>query len=371
MRWDRQEYIDLVTFGQSKRPMFTELFGPLIGLEEEWRAQGASAEELDLSAFDFDYVDHVEFGGSAEIISGMEPKVLEDTPEYTISTDSYGRTVKLIKSSATIPLPMDYPVKNMDDWLKMKHMFTFREDRINWEQVEQAKRLQEKGYLVWAPLPGGFDLPRQLLGEENVCICYYDEPELMQDIMSTLTDTAVKVIERIGEKVKIDNLAVHEDMAGKSGPMIGPALIDEFIKPYYTAIWDAAKNYGAKIFSQDSDGNMNAVIDSFLDCGVNLFYPCEPAAGMDVVQLREKYGERAAFKGGIDKHILRQSKEDIRKEVLYKTQLKEGVIFGLDHRIPNGTPLEHYRYYVDLMREVLGIPKRNSEKNAAFVRMAF
>ena len=28
--------------------------------------------------------------------------------------------------------------------------------------------------------------------------------------------------------------------------MIGPALIDEFIKPYYTAIWDAAKNYGAK-----------------------------------------------------------------------------------------------------------------------------
>ena len=41
--------------------MFTELFGPLIGLEEEWRAQGASAEELDLSAFDFYYVDHVEF----------------------------------------------------------------------------------------------------------------------------------------------------------------------------------------------------------------------------------------------------------------------------------------------------------------------
>ena len=40
----------------------------------------------------------------------------------------------------------------------------------------------------------------------------------MQDIMSTLTDTAVKVIERIGEKVKIDNLAVHEDMAESPAP---------------------------------------------------------------------------------------------------------------------------------------------------------
>ena len=35
-----------------------------------------------------------------------------------------------------------------------------------------------------------------------------------------------------------------------------------------------------------------------------------------------------------------------------------GRVFGLDHRIPNGSPLESYRFYVDLGREILGLPPR-------------
>ena len=66
-----------------------------------------------------------------------------------------------------------------------------------------------------------------------------------------------------------------------------------------------------------------------------------------------------AFMGGIDKHILRCSKEEIRKELEYKMQplMQEGgMIFGLDHRITNGTPIESYRYYVNTGREILGLP---------------
>ena len=42
MKWTREEYIELMTFGNVDRPMFVELFGPLVGLPEEWRAQGAT-----------------------------------------------------------------------------------------------------------------------------------------------------------------------------------------------------------------------------------------------------------------------------------------------------------------------------------------
>jgi len=38
VRWHREEYIELMTFGRVERPMFVELFGPLVGLEEQWRA---------------------------------------------------------------------------------------------------------------------------------------------------------------------------------------------------------------------------------------------------------------------------------------------------------------------------------------------
>ena len=52
MRFHREQYLELMTFGASERPMFVELFGLLVGVEDEWRAQGASQEEIDLVAFD-------------------------------------------------------------------------------------------------------------------------------------------------------------------------------------------------------------------------------------------------------------------------------------------------------------------------------
>ena len=56
MIWDRERYIAHCNFEFTGREMFCELFGPLIGLEEEWQRQGASAKEIALTAFDWDYV---------------------------------------------------------------------------------------------------------------------------------------------------------------------------------------------------------------------------------------------------------------------------------------------------------------------------
>ena len=353
------------------KEMFCELFGLLVGLDGQWRAQGATKEELSLDAFGFDSVKMADVGCNIGAITGLKTQVLEDNELYRITIDYMGRKDKLIKQSATLPLPLDYPVKTMDDWQKIKHWYTFREDRVDKERLVRLKELQDQGHLITAWIPGGFDEPRQLMGEENLCLAYYDEPEMITDMLTTISDTALKVFERVTEVVRVDNLSVHEDMAGKSGSLVGPSLISKFIAPYYRRVWDELHRQGCTLFSQDSDGNMNSVIDAFLDAGINVMYTCEPAAGMDIVALRKKHGNRVAFKGGIDKHVLRESKEDIRRELTYKMSSVTkggGMVFALDSRIPNGTPLENYRYYVELSKELLGIPKG---VDSPFVRMAF
>ena len=67
MRWTNQQYIDLMTYNNPERPMFSELFGPLIGLPEEWRKQGATEEMISLDAFSFDYVDFFTLGNFGAI----------------------------------------------------------------------------------------------------------------------------------------------------------------------------------------------------------------------------------------------------------------------------------------------------------------
>jgi len=357
MKWSNKQYIDLMTYNNPERPMFSELFGPLVGLPEEWRSQGADEDMISLKAFDFDYVEFFRLGDLGPI-HRKKKIVLEEDESHYVGIDHLGRRVRMDKRTSTIPLPETYPVETMDDWLKIKHMFVYDQCRVSEDWINEAKDLQNKGAVIKTSILGGFDILRELMGEVNCCLAYYDDPELVWDILNTISETNEKVLTEITKHITIDLLSVHEDMAGKTGPLVGPNIVREYMVPYYRKAWDIVSSSGTKLFSQDSDGDINVDMDAFIEGGINLFNPCEPAANMDIVELRKKYGHKISFQGGIDKHVLRKSKEEIKAEVDYKMQdsmMDGGIVFSLDHRITNGTPLENYIFYVDYVREKLGL----------------
>jgi hypothetical protein len=207
----------------------------------------------------------------------------------------------------------------MDDWLKVKHHYEFTEERLAGEWEQRAGEHLKAGRVITVGMPGGFDEPRQLMGDELACVAYYDQPEVLHDMLSTMADTAYRVLERVTAVVPVDELAVHEDMAGKSGPLAGPRQVMEFIGPYYRRVYN-------------------------------------------MVAARGRYGARLAFMGGIDKHVLRRSKEEILAELEYKVPpmvRTGGCVLGLDHRIPGGTPLEHYRFYLRKVWEIMEAESRS------------
>lgn len=356
MEVEREEYLDYMTFRRKDRPLFTEIFGPLLGLKEEWAAQGATPGEIDFSAFTYR---RPMWGGvpvQTGWIGGDEAVVLEENADILIIRDERGRRMRLSKKAATLPLPMDHPVKTMDDWLRIKHHYQFSEARFQpgWEEI--GRRHRAEGKVVSVGIPGGYDEPRQLMGDEGVIFAFYDQPELIHDMLTTIGDTAVQVLDRVSAAVAVDELHVHEDMAGISGPLAGPKQVREFIAPYYRRIWDLLAQRGVRLFRQDSDGDMRSLIPTFMEAGVNFMYPIEPTAGMDLVKLRAEYGTQLAFMGGIDKHVLRKSFADIEAELEYKIPpmvASGGCILGLDHRIPNGTPLAAYRFYMRKAWEII------------------
>jgi hypothetical protein len=352
----REEYLDYMTFARNERPLFTEIFGPLIGLKEQWEAQGATDEELDFSTFRFRCEDRGYVPVSTGWTGGGGNEIIEDTDDHTIYRDAAGRTMKLAKNVSTLAIPIDWPVRNMDDWRRLKGHYEFSEARFGKDWEAAAREHLAAGRVLGVGIPGGYDLPRSLMGDERTCMAFYDQPELIADMLKTVGDTAAAVLDRVSKTVRVDLLGVHEDMAGRSGPMIGPAMVRQFIAPYYRRVWDMLADRGARLFDQDSDGDMRPVIDAFLEAGVNCMHPMEPAAGMDIVRIRERYGKRLAFYGGIDKHVIRRSKQEIVAELEYKIPpivATGGCVLGLDHRIPNGTPLENYRFYIAKAWEIL------------------
>lgn len=373
MRWTRKQYLGLMTFGDFPRPMFIEPFGPLKNLEDQWRAQGVPEDEINMVAFDFDYVQTAGVGGNCHTIDLPPVELISEDKHIRITRDGLGRTMQLDKRTATIALPMNYPVATMDDWLKFKPHFAWREDRVDPATIDQARAAQAQGKLTRAGIPGAYDTLRDLMGEEMVAYAGIDQPELVHDILDTLRDTAMRVLDRCSSEIVIDQLSVHEDMAGRSGPMFGPSQMQEWVRPYFRPIWDMLADRGTQIFDMDTDGNVNAILGDLIDCGLNHLHPMEPAAGMDIVATRKQYGQKLTFNGGLDKFAVMKGPDAIDAELDRKLvpELVEqgGIAFGLDHRIPDGTPIEHYRYYVKAVRQRLDLPPLDGSRKG-WQRMA-
>jgi uroporphyrinogen-III decarboxylase len=216
--------------------------------------------------------------------------------------------------------------------------------------------MRDAGYVITATIPGGFDEVRVLMGAEGVLYAPYTHPELVQDILDTTGDTAARTLELVTRDITIDQLFVHEDMAGKGGPLWGPRQVQRFMVPYYRKCWDVVQSRGGRLFNIDSDGDCNAILDSLILGGINMFDPCEPAANMDVVAIRAKYGTRLALEGGIDKFALLEGEEAIDKElerVVPPMVHTGGCVLSLDHRIPNGVTLQGYRYYIRRLQAII------------------
>ena len=74
----REEYLDYMTFQRNDRPLFTEIFGPIGGLREEREEQGATQEEIDVSAFKYRCEARWTVPVTTGRLGGRTPRVLED-----------------------------------------------------------------------------------------------------------------------------------------------------------------------------------------------------------------------------------------------------------------------------------------------------
>lgn len=68
-----------------------------------------------------------------------------------------------------------------------------------------------------------------------------------------------------------------------------------------------------------SCGSIVPIIDDLIEIGVDILEPIQPKAlGMDAKYLKDHFGEKLTFHGGIDEQELLPlgSREDVQKEVL-------------------------------------------------------
>jgi len=174
-----------------------------------------------------------------------------------------------------------------------------------------------------------------------------------------MEERADRIIEITGEVLKhtpIDVFWFWEDMAYKGGPLVGPDLFRKFAFPHYRRVCDWLRGQGIKHIGLDSDGNMSSLIPIWLDAGLDHLWPFEVQSGMDVLAVRKQYGRRLAIMGGLDKRVLAEGGERMRREVDRLMPLVEdgGFIPELDHSVPPDVSWGNFCDYIGYLKHRLG-----------------
>ncbi len=217
---------------------------------------------------------------------------------------------------------------------------------------------------------GAYGTPRNLFGEEGLAYVYYDDPDLIYEIMRWWVDFYTKIDNTVTKEIEIDYVFMWEDMAFKTGPLISPEMFKTFMSPYYDELIDAFKSAGIDIILVDTDGNAEVLLDLFIDAGVNTMMPFEIAAGMEPVKIRKRLGHKLAMIGGIDKREVARGPEAIKIEVMSKVpQLLEdgGFIPTLDHSTPPDISFDNHRCMTDLLNRPVGSFQNSRRLNNQYV----
>jgi uroporphyrinogen decarboxylase len=126
-------------------------------------------------------------------------------------------------------------------------------------------------------------------------------------------------------KAGVDGIWFGEDLGSQSSTLISPEDWRTRFKPRHKRMIDRLKNENQDIIIiMHSDGAVAPLIDDFIEMGVDVYNPVQPnVAGSDPQELKDLYGERISFFGGIDQQSLLPSGDikSIRKEIKRRIEI--------------------------------------------------
>jgi hypothetical protein len=170
---------------------------------------------------------------------------------------------------------------------------------------------------------------------------------------------------RVREQNLADEVFIHpdsdavlwaEDLGHKTGPLIGPAMFrDVFLEANKARARNVKERFGKKILKHCC-GNINLLMDFFIDIGFDAYQSIQPTAGMDICRLKRDYGDRITLWGGVAvEHLVGGRPEDVRVDVRRAMACaKPGgrFILGASHSVAVGTKYDNYLAMLDEYRRL-------------------
>lgn len=223
--------------------------------------------------------------------------------EYEVRRDGWGRTIR-VHSGAYFMQQID---NAYDAAGNLKYGdFDPPDMPERFARLDTVMDRLKRDYCVFAKTGGPFIRTYFMTGETELLTNMAGDPELAaEQVMRTAKHLTAIGLEQLHRWELYDTgMWISDDMAATAGPMFSPKTAEKIMAPAWSYMHDAFKAAGASKVIIDSDGNIGPLLDLFIDIGFDAIYPVEYKAGLDCLELREKYGDKLAFFGGLSNGLV-------------------------------------------------------------------
>jgi uroporphyrinogen decarboxylase len=250
------------------------------------------------------------------------------------------------------PAPIEGPIKRPED-LKTYRPPDPNADDVLGDLPEVIARYRGRK-AVSAICRDAFFNPAFLRGTTQFLMDMIDHPRLVHDLIEVTLSYDIPAMQRM-VAAGCDVVVFGDDYADKNSTLMSPRHFREYILPGLKRCVDAAHEAGAYVVKH-TDGNIMPIIDMIVDTGIDALNPLEPAAGMDIGLLKQRYGGRIALVGNIDcGYLLSQAPADEVRRVTRRTLEMAapggGYMLSSSNSIHSSVKPENFMAMIETLRE--------------------
>jgi uroporphyrinogen decarboxylase len=354
----RERFVRALTGQEVDRVPFIKVFGGTNAIVPEWEREYPGIGQCidQLLGFEGEYRGWQIAPVNTDLSSLGPTETLTEDAARIVQRRGDGLVEVVCKDGDYHRQTLEWPVEGRVDWerVKARHLRADDPERFPPDWAAHVACFRARDYPLQLTHRGVYGFARNLMGDEALAYCFYDDPDLAHSIMSSYTDMAIAIWERMTAEVQFDLIECWEDMAYRSGALVSPAVFREFMQPEYLKIRRFADAHDIRIILVDSDGYIEPLTALMLESGVTALYPYEVQSGNDVRRVLDRHPALGAI-GGLDKRVMAQGKEAIDREAERARELirRGRYIPGPDHFVLSDVSFESYRYFMTRLRQVV------------------
>lgn len=215
---------------------------------------------------------------------------------------------------------------------------------------ERAEKLRATECAVILNMPIGVVHQGQFLrGFADWLKDLYKNRGFSEKMMDVIADRWIAVAENALQTVgdNVDIVFLGDDLASQLAPLFNPEIYREIIKPRHARMIEAVKSRADVKVLYHSCGAVSPLIDDLIDIGVDAINPVQvTASDMEPETLKERFGERITFWGGINSQetLPFGSPEEVRAETRRVIDIlgqDGGLVLNSVHNIQDDVPAEN------------------------------